>query len=516
MRQDDRGVANDIHLHFTTRCEALPGRGLVVAYSEANCCRARPGVCASASARRPSTASSPPARPTRSRSRCSAAQSHSSFSSRRTSATPTTHFRIVVVKDMWLTGFDAPALHTLYVDKPMRDHGLMQAIARVNRVFRDKRGGLVVDYLGIGEDLRGELRAYDETELEDPAIPIAQGDRRAVGEVRGTLRDALPRRVSQGRAQSRRRPLALDPGLLGLRAGPTSKRIREFLGKQAALAKWYTLIGHPTGRDRPARGDLLLQEARGRGAQDRHAGPPRQAPRPSRPCDSSCPRGSPPARSSRTLALADQVRPDISVLSEEFLDSIAAKTEHPNIQIRLLEKLLKNEVKSRSRTNQAQAKLFAEQLDAVLHRYELRQISSAEVVQRLVEIARSLREAGRRHEQLGLTAEEAAFYDALAGGADAPNVDPQLAKIARDLVKSDREDLTVDWADRASTEAAIRRKMRRLLREHEYQPPTAAPGGGTPKTSTTSPSSCSTRPRLCTGTGQTSRAGCSSKATESQ
>jgi type I restriction enzyme R subunit len=155
-----------------------------------------------------------------------------------------------------------------------------------------------------------------------------------------------------------------------------------------------------------------------------------------------------------------------------------AKTEHPNIQIRLLEKLLKNEVKSRSRTNHAQAKLFAEQLDAVLHRYELRQISSAEVVQRLVEIARSLREAGRRHEQLGLTAEEAAVYDALAGGADAPNVDPQLAKIARDLVKSIREDLTVDCADRASTEAAIRRKIRRLLREHEYKPPAVPPGGG--------------------------------------
>lgn len=108
----------------------------------------------------------------------------------------------------------------------------------------------------------------------------------------------------------------------------------------------------------------------------------------------------------------------------------------------------------------------------------LRQISSAEVVQRLVEIAGSLREAGRRHEQLGLTAEEAAFYDALAGDADAPNVDPQLAKIARDLVKSIREDLTVDLADRASTEAAIRRKIRRLLREHEYKPPVAPPGGG--------------------------------------
>ncbi len=178
------------------------------------------------------------------------------------------------------------------------------------------------------------------------------------------------------------------------------------------------------------------------------------------------------------LGLADQDRPDISVLSDEFLDSIVAKTDHPNVQIRLLEKLLKNEVKSRDRGNRAQAKLFAEQLDAVLHRYELRQISSAEVVQRLVEIARSLREASRRHEQLGLTSEEAAFYDALAGGADAPNADPQLAAIARDLVNSIRDDLTVDWADRASTEAAIRRKIRRLLRQHEYKPPASAPGDG--------------------------------------
>jgi type I restriction enzyme R subunit len=126
-------------------------------------------------------------------------------------------------------------------------------------------------------------------------------------------------------------------------------------------------------------------------------------------------------------------------------------------------------VKSRSRSNQAQAKLFADQLDAVLHRYELRQISSAEVVQRLVEIARSLREAGRRHEQLGLTAEKAAFYDALAGGADAPNVDPQLAKIARDLVKSIREDLTVDWADRASNSGAAHQGGHQLHRSHRQR-----------------------------------------------
>ena len=127
------------------------------------------------------------------------------------------------------------------------------------------------------------------------------------------------------------------------------------------------------------------------------------------------------------LAVADQDRPEISVLSDEFLDSIATKTEHPNVQIRLLEKLLKGEVRSRSRTNRTQAKLFSEQIEAVLRRYELRQISSAEVVERLVEIAKSLRDARRRHEQLGLSVEEAAFYDALAGGSGDGAADPQLA-----------------------------------------------------------------------------------------
>ena len=177
------------------------------------------------------------------------------------------------------------------------------------------------------------------------------------------------------------------------------------------------------------------------------------------------------------LAVADEDRPEISVLSDEFLDSIAAKTEHPNIQIRLLEKLLKGEIRSRRRTSQAQAKLFSEQIETVLRRYEARQISSAEVVERLVEIAKSLREARRRHEQLGLTVEEAAFYDALAGGVEDEPADPQLAAIASELVKSIRADLTVDWADRESSEAAIRRQDQAAAAEAQL-PATAAAGGG--------------------------------------
>ena len=178
------------------------------------------------------------------------------------------------------------------------------------------------------------------------------------------------------------------------------------------------------------------------------------------------------------LAVADRDRPEISVLSDEFLDSITAKTEHQNVQVRLLEKLLKDEIRSRRTTSRAQAKLFSEKVDEILKRYELRQLTSAEVVKKLVELAKSLRDSRHRHEQLGLTVEEAAFYDALAGADETRPVDPQLAAIAADLVKGIRADLTVDWADRESVEAAIRRKIKRLLRRHNYRPPLPAGGGG--------------------------------------
>ena len=145
--------------------------------------------------------------------------------------------------------------------------------------------------------------------------------------------------------------------------------------------------------------------------------------------------------------------------------------------MRLLEKLLNDEIRSRARTGQAQAKVFSEEVQAVLQRYELKQLTSAEVVERLVEIAKRLRDARRRHEQLGLSREEAALYDALAGGVEDVKADPALAKIAHELVENIRSDLTVDWADRAATEAKIRAKIKRLLRKHKYRLPAAGGGG---------------------------------------
>ncbi len=468
-------LADDIHVHFSERCEVLEGKGLVIAYSRrvaaelTELLRERFGAeaveCVISA-----QATDPPDLSRWRRSKAELQQTAKDFKD------PEHPLRLVVVKDMWLTGFDAPALHTLYIDKPMRDHGLLQAIARVNRVFRDKPGGLVVDYIGIGEDLRASLRAYDETDLEDPVIPAWKAVS-GLGEKYEVICALL---YPAGYRQSELN-LVTDPDRLFLECYNhvlgSEERTREFLDAQAALASWYALA-----RTQPAVIELreeigwfgrLAAEVRKISTPGAHASPAaEQAVR------QFMSEGLAAGEIVDVLAVADQDRPELSVLSDEFLDSIATRTEHPNVQIRLLEKLLKGEMRSRSRANRTQTRLFGDQIEAVLRRYELRQISSAEVVERLVEIAKAMREARHRHEQLGLSVEEAAFYDALAGATDDVSADPKIAAIAAELVKSIRADLTVDWADRESVEAKIRTKIKRLLRKHKYRARAATGGGG--------------------------------------
>jgi type I restriction enzyme R subunit len=468
-------LADAIDAHFTARCEALAGKAMVVAYSRrvaaelAVLLREHFGEKAVECVISAQATDAPEVSRWR-RSKAELQQVAKDFKD------PQHELRIVVVKDMWLTGFDAPVLHTLYIDKPMRDHGLLQAIARVNRVFEDKPGGLVVDYIGIGEDLRASLRAYDDADLDDPVIPAWKAVA-GLGEKYEVICAMLhPAGYRQGELG-----LVTDPNRLFLdcynHVLANDERVREFLDAQTQLASWYALA-----RTQPA--VIELREEIGffnkLAAEVRKITTPgaQASPAAEQAVRQFMSEGLAAGEIVDVLAVADQDRPEISVLSDEFLDSIGTKTEHPNVQIRLLEKLLKGEVRSRSRTNKMQAKLFTEQIEAVLRRYELRQISSADVVERLVEIAKTLREARRRHEQLGLSVEEAAFYDALAGGDADGAPDAQLATIASELVKSIRADLTVDWADRESTEAKIRTKIKRLLRKHGYEPPAMASGGG--------------------------------------
>jgi type I restriction enzyme R subunit len=467
-------LADNIHSHFTARCEVLDGKAMVVAYSRRVAAEltallqerfGEGAVTCVISAQ----ATDPPAVSRFRRSKPELRRLATDFRDEHHD------LRIVVVKDMWLTGFDAPVLNTLYIDKPMKDHGLLQAIARVNRVFRDKPGGLVVDYIGIGEDLRASLRAYDDTELDDPVIPAHKAVRGLSESYEVLCAMLYPIGYRQGELN-----LAAEPDRLFLDAYNyllgSQERSREFLDAQAALASWYALARTQQAaielRDEVGFFNKLAAEVRKITGTDGQASPAaEQAVR------QFMSEGLAAGEIFDILDVADGEHPEISVLSDEFLDSIAAKVEQPNVQVRLLEKLLRGEIRSRRSTSQTQARVFSEQIDAVLRRYETRQISSAEVVARLVEIAKSLRGARRRHEQLGLTVDEAAFYDALAGGIESEHADPQLAAIAHDLVQSIRADLSVDWADRESSEAAIRVKIKRLLRRHNYKS-SKQPGGG--------------------------------------
>ncbi len=459
-------IADDIHGHFTARCQALPGKAMVVAYSRriavelTRLLRARFGHAAVDCI---ISAASTDERDISRFRRSKAALQRRAMEFRD----PDDDLRIVVVKDMWLTGFDAPVLHTLYIDKPMRDHGLLQALARVNRVFREKQGGLVVDYIGLGEDLRASLRAYDAAELEDPAIPIAQAIAGWWGryDVLCTLlHPAGYRRGELARAAvSELFAACVDHVLV------SDRRTREFLDEHAALVRWTALAGarESVGEQREEL-DFLKRMA----VEVRKIAAP--APLVSPAAEQAVRRfmseGFAVGEVTKVLAVVEEECADISVLSDEFLDSLAAKTEHPNIRLRLLERLLREEVNSRARTSQARARLFGERLEDVLRRYESRQLSAAEVMLRLVELVKGLRTAGRFHAQLDLSGEEAAFYDTLAGGGGRIVADPRLAAIAKHLVKSIRADLTVDWADRGATEAKIRRAIKSLLRKYEYRP----------------------------------------------
>jgi type I restriction enzyme, R subunit len=384
--------------------------------------------------------------------------------------------QMVVVRDMWLTGFDVPCLHTMYIDKPMRDHGLLQAIARVNRVFRDKPGGLVVDYIGIGEDLRKALPAYAPEDVEDVAVPVAEVLKRLREkyEVLGDFLDGLPWREREG----------LDPaGLATLLARAHAAIVEDeettkrFLAEQLAFAKLFALVNpDPAAEELRADAGFFADLARSVRKYTPPEGEPSETAR--QAVRQVFSEGLAAGEIVDVFGLSDDERPEISILSDEFLDNLEKKGAEPSLLVAFMRKLLNDEIRVRAGRNKMQAKLFGEELDAVLARYRNRQITSAEVVKALVELAKKLREAKHRNEELGLSEEEAAFYDALAGTAEDLTVDPQIADIARGLVKGIKGDLSVDWTSHESREAAVRVKIKRLLRKHKYRPPAAKDGTG--------------------------------------
>ncbi|MGH8502946.1 MAG: type I restriction endonuclease subunit R [Gammaproteobacteria bacterium] len=379
-------------------------------------------------------------------------------------------FRIVIVRDMWLTGFDAPSLHTMYLDKPMRGHGLMQAIARVNRVFRDKPGGLVVDYLGLAPALKAALATYTQSG--------------------GTGRTAIDQQEAVALM------LAKYEICRGLFHGfDYSKWIGGAATEQVSLlpAAQEQILAQQDGKDRLLRTVHELSQAFALAVpheeairirddvaffQAVRAGLAKRAPAEARTQEELdhavrqiISRAVAPEAVVDIFTAAGLERPDISILSDEFLSEVRGMPQR-NLAVEVLRKLLAGEIHMRRRKNIVQARSFAGMLEQTLRRYQNRAIEAAQVIEELIALAKDMRAANARGDALGLSEDELAFYDALESNDSAVKVlgDDTLRTIARELVAQVRKNVTIDWTMRENVRAQLRVLVKRILRKYGYPP----------------------------------------------
>ncbi len=396
---------------------------------------------------------------------------------------PDDALKLVIVRDMWLTGFDAPCMHTMYIDKPMRGHGLMQAIARVNRVFHDKPAGLVVDYIGIAQNLKSALGQYSREDRKHAGIDEAEAiavmlekyeivadmfhgfdyltgltgapQERLValaGAIEWVLdmqqREAATESTEEGKKRAHRRfndaVLALSKAFALAAASDEAREIREEVGffqtVRAALAK-----SVPGSGQSSAERDLAVQQIVSRAVVSTEI--------------------------VDILKAAGLETPDISILSDEFLAEVQGM-EKKNLAMEALRKLINGEIRSQSRVNVVQTRAFSERLEEAIARYHTNAITTAEVLQELIDLAREIRAAHRRGEEEGLSQEEVSFYDALAQNESAVEVmgNDHLRVIAHELLTSLKGNASVDWQHRESARARMRVLVKRILRKHGYPP----------------------------------------------
>lgn len=383
---------------------------------------------------------------------------------------PTDPFRIVIVRDMWLTGFDAPSLHTMYVDKPMRGHGLMQAVARVNRVFKDKPGGLVVDYLGLADELKQALATYTEaggtgkTALDQAEAVALMLEKHEV--CRGLFHGFDWSRWSTGTPQDRLSLLpAAQEHILAQEEGKARllRAVTE-LSQAFALAVPHEealRIRDDVGFFQAVRAVLAKNAAGERRTDEELEHAIRQIISRAVTSDGVI----------DIFAAAGLKKPDISILSDEFLAEVRGMPQR-NLAVELLQKLLRGEIKNRAKRNVVQGRSFAELLEASLRRYQNRAIETAKVIEELIQLAKDMRAANARGEVLQLSEDELAFYDALEVNDSAVKVlgEPTLAGIARELVATVKKNVTIDWTMRENVRAQLRVIVKRILRKHGYPP----------------------------------------------
>jgi len=483
-------VAQDMVTHFEDRVAALDGKAMVVCMSRRICvklydeiARLRPGwhsaddTAGAVKIVMTGAASDPPEW-----------QQHIGSKSRRDllakrARDPADPLKLVIVRDMWLTGFDAPCMHTMYVDKPMQGHGLMQAIARVNRVFRDKPAGLIVDYIGIAQSLKSALQQYSKNDQENTGVDESQAVA-VLMEKYEVVRDMYHGfdyvSAMSGTPQERLAMMAgaiewilqMQQNLAAMEKTPEGKKAahRRYQDAVLSLSKAFSLAS-ASDEARVIREDVgffqaireaLVKSSTGSGVTQLSR---------EFAIQQIVSRAVVSTEIVDILAAAGIKSPDISILSDEFLVEVQ-QLERKNLALEALRKLLNDGIRSRSKTNVVQTKAFSERLEDAVARYHANALTTAEVLQELIQLAKDIRAARQRGEEAGLSDEEIAFYDALAENNSAVEMmgDDKLKLIAHELLVSLRENVSVDWAHRDSARARMRVLVKRILRKYGYPP----------------------------------------------
>ena len=383
---------------------------------------------------------------------------------------PEDPFKIAIVRDMWLTGFDAPSLHTMYFDKPMRGHGLMQAIARVNRVFKDKPGGLIVDYLGVAPDLKEALATYTESggkgkptfNQEDAVNVLLEKYEILVNLFHGF-------NYTKFFTGTPNEKMALIPAAI-------DHVLKQNDGKERLL-KYVTGLSQAFALAVPNEAALKIRDEVGffQAVKASLAKTTITTGKSEEQLDSAIKQIVSKAIATEEVVdifkAAGLKKPEVSILSDTFLADIKGM-EHKNLALETLKKLLNDEIKTMQKRNIVQAKSFAEMLERTVKRYQNRNIETAQVIEELVNLAKKIRDDKNRGEQLNLTEEELAFYDALADNDSAVQVlgDETLRTMATELSKTIKNNISIDWTLRENIQAKLRVSIKRLLRKYGYPP----------------------------------------------
>jgi type I restriction enzyme R subunit len=375
--------------------------------------------------------------------------------------------KIVIVRDMWLTGFDVPCAHTMYIDKPMKGHNLMQAIARINRVFKDKPGGVVVDYLGIANELKHAMKIYVDNKGKGKAtIDTAEAFAKVLEfiDVIEGMFDKFD--YSDYTTNGLKLLVPAANHILGLKEGK-----RRYFDAVLALSKAFSLCSTMDEAKGLKEEIAFYQAVKAVISKSSVGTDKKKEEQKNNAIKQILDNAVVPNGIADIFELAGLDKPDIGILSDEFLDEIKHLKER-NFAVELLEKLLKDQIRSRIKINIVQSKKYSERLEQTLIKYTNRSVQTAQVIEEMIKHAKELRDDLKKKTDLGLSADEVAFYDAIADNESAVKElsDDTLKQIAVELTETLRKSVTIDWRNKESVRAAIRRAIRRILRKFKYPP----------------------------------------------